>query len=60
VTSYLDVSTSTALGDNRISYSYRQFGNAATRPLVLLQHFRGNLDNWDPRYWMRWPAIVLS
>lgn len=48
MTSYLDVSTSTAVGDNGISYSYRQYGNAATRPLVLLQHFRGNLDNWDP------------
>ncbi|HEV2258018.1 MAG TPA: hypothetical protein VGS06_33200 [Streptosporangiaceae bacterium] len=21
---------------------------ALTAPLVLLQHFRGNLDNWDP------------
>jgi pimeloyl-ACP methyl ester carboxylesterase len=48
VTSYLDVSTLTALGDNGISYRYRQFGNGAARPLVLLQHFRGNLDNWDP------------
>lgn len=48
MTSYLDVPTSTALGDNGISYSYRQFGNASARPLVLLQHFRGNLDNWDP------------
>ncbi|WP_068184840.1 alpha/beta hydrolase [Mycobacterium sp. UM_CSW] len=48
MTSYLDVSTSTVLGDNGISYSYRQFGNSSARPLVLLQHFRGNLDNWDP------------
>ena len=22
--------------------------SAKERPLVLLQHFRGNLDNWDP------------
>lgn len=30
--------------------TYRRFGNAAAGepPLVLLQHFRGNLDNWDP------------
>jgi pimeloyl-ACP methyl ester carboxylesterase len=48
MTSYLDAVTSTVLGDNGISYSYRQFGNDAARPLVLLQHFRGNLDNWDP------------
>jgi pimeloyl-ACP methyl ester carboxylesterase len=29
---------------------YRRFGNAETEapPLVCLQHFRGNLDNWDP------------
>jgi len=33
-----------------VSFAYRRFGNARTgaRPLVLLQHFRGNLDNWDP------------
>jgi pimeloyl-ACP methyl ester carboxylesterase len=29
---------------------YRRFGNAesAAPPLLCLQHFRGNLDNWDP------------
>jgi pimeloyl-ACP methyl ester carboxylesterase len=29
---------------------YRRFGNAQTDapPLLCLQHFRGNLDNWDP------------
>ena len=29
---------------------YRRFGNAETDapPLLCLQHFRGNLDNWDP------------
>ncbi len=29
---------------------YRRFGNEQTDqpPVVLLQHFRGNLDNWDP------------
>jgi pimeloyl-ACP methyl ester carboxylesterase len=30
-----------------IDYAYRQTGQGAP-PLVLLQHFRGNLDNWDP------------
>ncbi|BBH69925.1 peroxidase [Actinoplanes sp. OR16] len=32
------------------SYAYRRFGKDASGdvPLVLLQHFRGNLDNWDP------------
>ena len=32
---------------NGIDYAYRDLGEGAT-PLVLLQHFRGNLDNWDP------------
>jgi pimeloyl-ACP methyl ester carboxylesterase len=29
---------------------YRRFGNRESDapPLLLLQHFRGNLDNWDP------------
>jgi pimeloyl-ACP methyl ester carboxylesterase len=33
-----------------VSFVYRRFGNAraAAPPLVMLQHFRGNLDNWDP------------
>jgi pimeloyl-ACP methyl ester carboxylesterase len=32
---------------NGVDYAYREAG-AGTVPLVLLQHFRGNLDNWDP------------
>jgi pimeloyl-ACP methyl ester carboxylesterase len=32
-----------------IDYAYRDTGaDGSTVPLVLLQHFRGNLDNWDP------------
>src|SRR6202140_2143250 len=33
-----------------VSFVYRRFGNERTDalPLVMLQHFRGNLDNWDP------------
>ena len=33
---------------NGIDYAYRDTGDGGT-PLVVLQHFRGNLDNWDPR-----------
>jgi pimeloyl-ACP methyl ester carboxylesterase len=33
--------------DNGIDYAYREIGTG-TVPLVLLQHFRGNLENWDP------------
>ncbi len=34
-------------GANGIDYIYREDGDGPV-PLVLLQHFRGNLDNWDP------------
>src|SRR3712207_5476724 len=30
------------------TYAYRRFGRGAAPPLVLLQHFTGTLDNWDP------------
>jgi pimeloyl-ACP methyl ester carboxylesterase len=35
---------------NGTDYAYRDTGSRseATVPLVLLQHFRGNLDSWDP------------
>ncbi len=32
---------------NGTSFAYRDLGGGEV-PLVLLQHFRGNLDNWDP------------
>jgi pimeloyl-ACP methyl ester carboxylesterase len=31
-----------------VEFAYRRFGRSAGLPLVMLQHFRGNLDNWDP------------
>ena len=39
---------SVEVGD--VSFAYRRFGDAQTGapPLVMLQHFRGNLDSWDP------------
>ena len=35
---------------NDVTFAYRRFGNtdAANLPLVCFQHYRGNLDNWDP------------
>src|SRR5580693_4715840 len=33
---------------NGVDYAYRDAGPGDGVPLVLLQHFRGNLDNWDP------------
>ena len=45
--SYADASTRRVAADNGIEYAYRVLGDGDV-PLVLLQHFRGNLDNWDP------------
>jgi len=44
---YAGASTRRVAADNAIEYAYRDTGDSAV-PLVLLQHFRGNLDNWDP------------
>ena len=44
---YADTSTRRVAADNAIEYAYRELG-VGDVPLVLLQHFRGNLDNWDP------------
>ena len=30
-------------------YAYRRFGNEAGVPILLLQHFRGTMDDWDPK-----------
>ncbi len=36
--------------ENGITYAYRRFGKVGEGrpPVVFLQHFRGNLENWDP------------
>ena len=44
---YADASIKRVTAENAIEYAYRDLG-AGDVPLVLLQHFRGNLDNWDP------------
>jgi alpha-beta hydrolase superfamily lysophospholipase len=31
-----------------VCFAFRRFGRSETTPLVMLQHFRGNLDSWDP------------
>ena len=48
VATYVDAETQTVSASNGVDYAYRVTGQSAARPLVLLQHFRGNLDNWDP------------
>src|SRR6266536_3349987 len=44
--SYAHSPTERVRAANGMDYAYRRLGTS-TRPLVLLQHFRGNLDNWD-------------
>jgi pimeloyl-ACP methyl ester carboxylesterase len=44
---YIDSVTEQIRADSGIEYAYRDVGDGDV-PLVLLQHFRGNLDNWDP------------
>ena len=45
--SYADATTQRVSADSGIEYAYRDLGESEV-PLILLQHFRGNLDNWDP------------
>jgi hypothetical protein len=47
---YIGLPTSRVTAANGVDYAYRDTGPQDTSgtPLVLLQHFRGNLDNWDP------------
>jgi len=44
---YSELSNKLVSAANGIDYAYRDVGEGAV-PLVLLQHFRGNLDSWDP------------
>jgi pimeloyl-ACP methyl ester carboxylesterase len=48
--SQLTTANHTVDASNGVTYAYRRFGDASpdAPPLVLFQHFRGNLDNWDP------------
>jgi pimeloyl-ACP methyl ester carboxylesterase len=46
--SYSGLPNKVARTANGIDYAYRDTGGEGGVPLVLLQHFRGNLDNWDP------------
>ena len=45
--SYSRASTRKVTAANGVDHAYREVGEGGV-PLVLLMHFRGNLDNWDP------------
>ena len=47
MTGYADLPNLSVAGRDGGVYAYRDTEGAGT-PLLLLQHFRGNLDNWDP------------
>jgi pimeloyl-ACP methyl ester carboxylesterase len=46
-TGYSELPNKLVSAVNGVDYAYREAGDGDT-PLVLLQHFRGNLDSWDP------------
>jgi pimeloyl-ACP methyl ester carboxylesterase len=49
IETYVEVGTRRLTAVNEVDYAYRSTGGSSgAAPLVLLQHFRGNLDNWDP------------
>lgn len=43
---YASGANSVVTAPNGIDYTYRETGTG--QPLILFQHFRGNLDYWDP------------
>jgi pimeloyl-ACP methyl ester carboxylesterase len=46
---YAELANETVSAANGFDYAYRDTAAGEDGvPLVLLQHFRGNLDNWDP------------
>jgi pimeloyl-ACP methyl ester carboxylesterase len=49
-TSYVALPNKRITAANGIEYAYRDTGakDGTGVPSVLMQHFRGNLDNWDP------------
>lgn len=46
----LTAPTRFARASDGVTYAYRRFGQASDVPLLMLQHFRGNIDNWDPAF----------
>jgi pimeloyl-ACP methyl ester carboxylesterase len=47
-TGYSELRNGLADAADGVDYAYRDTGGGGGVPLVLFQHFRGNLDNWDP------------
>jgi pimeloyl-ACP methyl ester carboxylesterase len=47
MTTYAELQNLKVKAENGASFAYRDTGGEG-RPIVLFQHFRGNLDSWDP------------
>ncbi len=48
MTTYAELENLTVkIRETALGFAYRDTGGDG-RPVVLFQHFRGNLDNWDP------------
>jgi len=47
VTSYSALPNKLVSAPDGVDYAYREAGQGEL-PLIMLQHFRGNLDSWDP------------
>jgi pimeloyl-ACP methyl ester carboxylesterase len=45
---YAELPNEVVRAANGVEYAHRDTLSNGAVPLVLLQHFRGNLDNWDP------------
>ena len=48
VATYVGAETQVLSAANGVDYAFRAMGASDGTPLVTFQHFRGNLDNWDP------------
>ena len=47
MTTYAELENLSVKSEDGLSFAYRDTGGDG-RPVVLFQHFRGNLDSWDP------------
>lgn len=47
-TTYVNAPNQFVEAANGVKYAHRRYGKSGGVPLILFQHFRGNLDNWDP------------
>ena len=48
MTSYSSLPNKLVSAARGTDFAYRDVGQGGEVPLILLQHFRGNLDSWDP------------